>query len=466
MFTSKISFIISVLVPFGSLVAQVEPNAGNWQTWVLSSGNQMRLSAPPGGADTAAELQSLKQIMANADDAAKAQVTYWDAGSPAYRWMKIASQQMISHNLAAPFYTRGMALVAVAVYDATVATWDSKYAWNRPRPSQTDPSIAPLVAVPRSPSYPSEHAATAGAATAILSYLFPDSANTFTSMADEATRSRLYAGTEYPSDTAAGFRLGRAIGAAVMSYAQRDNSDAAFTGSYPPTPGKWSNANPTTPMAGTWRPWVLSSGSQLRLAAPPASDSPDFAAQIAQVKNLARDNTIQHSAWFWQPSFVTPWLDTAHREIFDSRLDTNPPGAARVYALATIAQHDATIACWDTKFTYLEPRPSMADSSITTLFANPAHPGFPSGHACASAASAAVLGYLFPADAQADTDQATDAGMSTFYAGIHTPFDVQQGFQLGLAVGKLVVSHASRDGSQTGGGPLPTEPPTGYQGIP
>ena len=140
MFTSKISFIISVLVPFGSLVAQVEPNAGNWQTWVLSSGNQMRLSAPPGGADTAAELQSLKQIMANADDAAKAQVTYWDAGSPAYRWMKIASQQMISHNLAAPFYTRGMALVAVAVYDATVATWDSKYAWNRPRQSKVSPT--------------------------------------------------------------------------------------------------------------------------------------------------------------------------------------------------------------------------------------------------------------------------------------------------------------------------------------
>ena len=90
----------------------------------------------------------------------------------------------------------------------------------------------------------------------------------------------------------------------------------------------------------------------------------------------------------------------------------------------------------------------MVDSSITTLFANPSHPGFPSGHACASAASAAALGYLFPADAQADTDQASDAGMSTFYAGIHTPLDVQQGLQLGLAVAKLVISRATQDGSQ------------------
>src|SRR6266571_1451413 len=105
MLTSKITFIVSVLVPFGSLLAQVEPNAGNWQTWILSSGSQMRLDAPPNNADTAAELQSLKQIMASADDAAKAQVTYWDAGPPSYRWMKIASQQMISHNVAARLTT-------------------------------------------------------------------------------------------------------------------------------------------------------------------------------------------------------------------------------------------------------------------------------------------------------------------------------------------------------------------------
>src|SRR5262249_24557224 len=153
-----------------------------------SSGNQMRLEAPPGDADTAAELQLLKQIMTAADNTAEARVKYWDAGPPAYRWIQIASQHMVSRNVAAPLYPRGMALVAAAIYDATVAAWDSKYNWNRPRPSQIDPSIAPLVAVPRSPSYPSEHAVTAGAAAAVLSYLFPDNADIFTSMADEAAR--------------------------------------------------------------------------------------------------------------------------------------------------------------------------------------------------------------------------------------------------------------------------------------
>ena len=92
----RLTFALTVLIPFGILHAQVEPNAGNWQTWILSSGNQMRLPAPPSDADTAAELQSLKQIMASADDTAKARVAYWDAGSPGYRWMQTASQQMVS----------------------------------------------------------------------------------------------------------------------------------------------------------------------------------------------------------------------------------------------------------------------------------------------------------------------------------------------------------------------------------
>lgn len=446
MISSKATLIASLFL--STLCAQIEPNAGKWQTWVIGSGSQMRLPAPPGDADTAAEIQWLKGFTSNLDDASRAQIAYWDAGSPAYRWIRIASQQMVNRNVAAQFYARGMALVSAAMYDATVASWDSKYAWNRPRPSARDASIVPQVALPRSPSYPSEYAATARAAAAVLSYLFPDSADLFAGLSAEAARSRLYAGTEYPSDSSAGLQLGAAVGAAVVAYAQGDNSDAVFTGSFPPTPGKWSNPNPSTPLAGTWRPWVLASGSELRLDAPPAADSPEFADQLALVKGLARDNTILHSAWFWQPSFVTPWLDTVHREIFEAGLETNAPRAARFYTLATIAQQDAVIACWDTKFTYLEQRPSMADPAITTLFANPAHPGYPSGHACASAASAAVLGYLVPNDAKGLTDQATDAGLSTFYAGIHTMLDVQQGFALGRAVAGKVIARAQADGSQ------------------
>src|SRR5260221_8564789 len=81
---------------------------------------------------------------------------------------------MLAQNVPAPLFTRGMALLSVAIYDATVAAWDSKYAYNRPRPNAADKTINPLVAVPNSPSYPSDHAVAAGAASVVLAYLFPN----------------------------------------------------------------------------------------------------------------------------------------------------------------------------------------------------------------------------------------------------------------------------------------------------
>jgi hypothetical protein len=91
--------------------------------------------------------------------------------------------------------------------------------------------------------------------------------------------------------------------------------------------------------------------------------------------------------------------------------------------------------------------PSQADPTSTTLFGNPQHPGYPSGHACASGASAAIMSFLFPADSQPFTQMANDAGNSTFDAGIHTPLDVSQGLSLGNSVGQKVVARAQSDGA-------------------
>jgi hypothetical protein len=165
------------------------------------------------------------------------------------------------------------------------------------------------------------------------------------------------------------------------------------------------------------------------------------------VKNLNRTNTTNHLAWFWQPGFFQPWLQQVDLEVFQNHLDLNAPRAARAYAYETIAQHDATLACWDAKYTYLELRPSQADSTIQSLFANPQHPGFTSGHACASGASAAVLSVIFPNDAALFTSMANDAGTSTFDALIHTQLDVSQGLALGTQVGQKAAARASADGA-------------------
>ena len=435
------SFLLLLIAATAS--AQVEPQAGQWETWVLSSGSQMRLPPPPNSSD----LQAVRTAVAAADATALAKVAYWDAGDPAYQWINAASNQLLTRNIGGPASTRALALVSVALYDSMVAAWDSKYTYNRPRPSAADPTLQPLVSTLNSPSYPSEHAVAAGAASAVLSYLYPDSAAMFQSMAQEAAQSRVTAGASYPSDVQAGLQLGAAVGAMVVQWAQADGSDAPASGTFPPTTGKWSGTNAVAPGAGMWKPWVLNSAGDLRPSPPPAFDSSDEAAQLAAVEGLMRTADMNHTVWFWQPSFTAPWLDVLGRKIFEYRLDLNAPRAARAYAIAMTAQHDAILACWDAKYVYLEPRPIQADPNITPAYTTPNHPSYPSGHACAGGSLGAAVSYLFPSDPQDFTAMGTNAGMSTFFAGIHTQLDVSAGLNLGAAVAQQVIAHAKHDGA-------------------
>jgi membrane-associated phospholipid phosphatase len=266
-------------------------------------------------------------------------------------------------------------------------------------------------------------------------------------MADQAGWSRIMAGVAFPSDVIGGMDLGNQVGQAVIAYASADGSGQPFTGSFPAAPGVWSSTTPVAPLVSTWHPWVLTAGNQFRPAAPPAFGSNDANTQYAADKNLQRTNATNHLAWFWQPGFFQPWLQQIETEIFQNHQDSNAPRAARAYVLETIAQHDATLACWDTKYAYLELRPPQADTTIIPLFALPQHPGYPSGHACAAGAAAAVMSYLYPADAVSLQSMAADAGNSTFDALIHTQLDVNVGLSLGAQVGQQVVTRAQGDGS-------------------
>jgi len=246
-----------------------------------------------------------------------------------FTFWKEAEQLAVSEGLAAPLQTRALSLVAAAIYDSTVAAWDSKYTYMRQHPSEIDSGVTTVVKPTASPSYPSEHAVTAGAAAAVLAYLFPNHASSFTDMADQAGQSRIFAGVAFPSDVISGMDLGNQIGQAVITYAKADGSNQIFTGSYPAAPGVWSSPTPVTPLAGTWHPWVLTGGNQFRPAAPPAFGSNDANTQYAAVKNLQRTNGTNHLAWFWQPGFFQPWLQQVETEIFQNHQDSNAPRAAQ-----------------------------------------------------------------------------------------------------------------------------------------
>jgi len=428
----------------------IDPQAGTWRTWVLTSGSQFRPGPPPDEATTHAELEQLQAVADQHDTAAIDQIEFWDTGAPSYRWNELSVSEALKHNLGANYATRALALVHVALSDAMVATWDAKYAFQRPRPSDLDPSLTTVVATPASPSYPSEHAAAAAAASAILAYVFPDDAQLFADKSDEATRSRLMAGGQYPSDIAAGQELGRAVAALVINRAQHDGSDAQWTGTVPTDPGHWSGSNPILPLAGTWKTWALASGSELRPGPPPAYDSPEEASDLAVLNNFQRTPKTNADALFWEYGSGGTrnywfWNEQTNKKILEYRLDADPPRAARAYALESIAMYDSAVACWDAKYTYWAIRPFQLDPSLKTVFPTPNHPSYPAAHGCLSSAAADALSYLFPRDAQTLNALADEAGQSRIWAGIHFPTDVRVGLALGRSVAQKVIDLAQSD---------------------
>lgn len=445
--------VTGMLSAHAEQAGSVEPQAGTWKTWVIASGRQFRVPAPPDRAATEKELGELAQIAARRDRAALDRVAYWDTGAPSYRWSEIAVAEHLKVGPPWQIAARDLALMHIAIYDAMVAAWDSKYAYDRPRPSTVNSGLMTVIANPPSPSYPAEHAVAAGAASEVLAYIYPDRASFFRERAEEAAGSRLTAGVNYPSDVAAGMALGRQIAALVIARGKADGTDAKWIGSVPVGPGMWTGTNPILPMAGTWKPWVLSSPGEFRPGPPIPHDSPEKAAELAELKKFPRTPQTNNEALFWEAAVgglraYQYWNEQLSRKTLEYRLDGNPPRAARAFALPFITLYDAGIACWEAKYTYWAIRPFQLDPEVKPVFATPNHPSYPAAHACASISVTRMLGYLFPRDAEAFATLGERAAESRIWAGIHYRSDIVAGRQLALAVANKVIERAKQNGGK------------------
>ena len=434
--------------------SQIEPGAGSWKTWVISSGKDFRVPPPPDAGSTKAELEWLRGTIAEKDSRIAAQVKFWDAGPPAYRWIELLNNRVIAGADITPIPPRLYALVTSAMSDATIAAWDSKYAYKRQRPSEVDTTLRTRLPTPRSPSYPSEFAATAFAAAGVLSYFFPNEAPSFQTLAEEAGKSRLYAGLEFPSDYTAGAELGRRVAAQVIERAKTDGGDAVWTGTIPTGKCNWIGVPGATPVYVTapgWKPFLLSSASEFRPPPPPACDSPEAQADVAEVRNFPRSpatafGTLQRAV-YWQSLEGVNFFHfvIANRWIFEDKLDQNPPRAARVYSMIANAYYDALIANHDAKYTYWYIRPPQLDPSIVPSIPLPNHPSYPSNHAALTTARMDILAYLFPQHADEAHAIAVEAAESRIWGGIHYRIDLNAGYPVGRAVAQKYIAWASAD---------------------
>jgi membrane-associated phospholipid phosphatase len=350
---------------------------------------------------------------------------------------------------------RILALVNTAMYDALVATWDAKYAYMRRAPSLVDSRVRQLVSVADVPTYPSEHAAVAAAAAAVLSYAFPfDDTLRFHRLERDAGDARVIAGAAYRSDVDAGYAIGRAVGARAIARASLDGSVAIVAMTPPtaawawkPTPPKRVK-DPFDPAAGTWRTWTINSGDQFRPPPPPLPGSSRFITDLNELLSIGMTRTTAQadSVRYWATDAPSSrWEVFMDDEI--ARHQLGPLHASRALALASTAMADALIACWDAKFFYWLERPISADTTLKTAISTPPFPSYPSGHSTQSAAAAEVFAYLFPDRAEYYRQKANEASVSRVLAGIHYRFDIEAGEELGRKVGAAAVTRAKGDGS-------------------
>jgi membrane-associated phospholipid phosphatase len=452
-------FLLFVVCPllFGQVsVAQNSTNAGDWKTWVIRSGNEHGVPPPPSQEATRDELQWLREVAKEKNPNIVESIHFWNAGPPSYRWMDLVTQRQIAGQPLGPFpLPRASTYVSLAIYDATVAAWKAKQQYGRRRPNTVDPSIQPRVAVPDNPSYPSDYAATATAAAMVLAYLVPAEAEHFQHLAEEAGKSRLYAGVEYLSDYLAGVELGKRVAEQVIANARLDGSEVAWSGTIPTGPCRWTGTNPGNASGATWKPLLLSSPSEFRPEPPPNCESAEMKADLQRVREYPRALTSANFAnnargFYWQTTEgVFPWAFVQlNRWVLEDKLENDPPRAARAYALLGAAGYDAFIASQDGKFAYWYIRPAQLDPSIVPLFPAPNFPSYPSNHSTFSTARSEVLAYLFPNRADTVRRLGKEAGDSRIWAGIHFEVDNQAGVTLGRKVAAKFIEWAEADGSQ------------------
>jgi membrane-associated phospholipid phosphatase len=400
--------------------------AANWKTVALTP-YEISISAPPGNAQSKAELKSVRQRISQVDENKLKEIKYWDAGAPAYRWNQIVP--MLLQRRPDVMLRLPSSWINIAIYDATILAWKEKIKHKRP----LDPSLSPHIHGPSTYSYPCEHTVTAAAAATVLAYFLPEKADSIMQLARAASQSRIDAGVQFPTDVEAGWKLGEEVAKRVIEKAMNDNSNAKWTGPINTDSKKWTGKFPMGITLSLATPLVLRSADQFRPLPPP-----DFEKDMNELKNFKQTFKSRSSAYYWANTNDI-WSTLAGQKMFEYRMSDDAPAVARIYAVLHTAYHDMAIAIFDAKYAYWGIRPSQYDTTYQPLISTPPFPGYPSGHAAGAATSCAVLEYFFPADAKEFQVLAQDCADSRFYAGIHFRTDNETALTMGRTIGKYVV---------------------------
>ncbi|MBK9108295.1 MAG: vanadium-dependent haloperoxidase [Saprospiraceae bacterium] len=162
--------------------------------------------------------------------------------APSSRWISITNQIINLEMPETAIVLETYLKVSLALADAGIVCWNSKYIYNLERPENyikkvLDPDWKPLFPSPNFPAYPSGHSTFGAAAAEVLTQLYgqdykmkdmshasrdefngkPRSFNSFYEMAFENAFSRIYLGVHFRTDCEEGLVLGFQVGKKISA---------------------------------------------------------------------------------------------------------------------------------------------------------------------------------------------------------------------------------------------------------
>ena len=233
-------------VPFGNQVC-MQPYWGSHRPFIHADTTTETISPPPPTFSTdpgSTFYTYANQVYTTGINLTAEQQTiasYWADGAesitPAGHSIAMLRNVLISENSDLEEAAIAYAKLGIALSDAFLACWKTKYIYNLCRPvtyiqSYIDSTWLPFISTPPFPEYNSGHSSQSGAMTEVLTNMFggnfaftdsthganfggPRMFSSFDEAAGEAAISRLYGGIHYEFSNEDGLSLGRIVGANV-----------------------------------------------------------------------------------------------------------------------------------------------------------------------------------------------------------------------------------------------------------